>query len=238
MINTAEKQIIKYGNRDLEYNVVFMQRKTIAITVKTDTTIEVKVPLEAESQQVQKKVLNKARWIIKQINYFTQFNPGETTRHYISGETHLYLGKQYRLKIQHAEKNSIKLQKGFFIINIKENTKDEVKKIFTQWYREKAHQHFKSIIEKIYNKLKKYNIDNPQYKIRKMPKRWGSLTKTSTILLNPELIKAPKECIEYVITHEMCHLVHPNHSKEFYKLLTKLIPQWQNIKHKLETKLS
>ncbi|MCK9224118.1 MAG: M48 family metallopeptidase [Candidatus Muirbacterium halophilum] len=238
MINSIERQIIKYGNRNLEYNVVFMKRKTIAITVKTDKTIEVKVPLEAEEYQIQKKILKKARWIIKQINYFTQFNPGETKRYYLSGETHLYLGKQYRLKIKQSEKNSIKLQKGYFIINTKENTNEKVKKIFTQWYREKAYQHFKPLIEKIYSKLKKYNIEKPQYKIRKMPKRWGSLTKTYIILLNPELIKAPKECIEYVITHEMCHLIHPNHSKEFYKLLTTLIPQWQKIKHKLEMKLS
>jgi len=84
---------------------------------------------------------------------------------------------------------------------------------------------------------KSHEIVKPALSIKKMQKRWGSLSKKGVVTLNTDLVKAPKECIDYVVTHELCHLIHHNHSPEFYKLLESAIPQWEEIKHKLELSL-
>ena len=92
--------------------------------------------------------------------------------------------------------------------------------------------------EKLIQKFKKYKVEPSGIYIQNMPKRWGSCTHKGKIILNPELIKAPKPCIEYVIIHELCHLIHHDHTKNFFDLQTKEMPDWQKWKTKLEILLA
>lgn len=112
------------------------------------------------------------------------------------------------------------------------------KKILDQWYKEKAKSHFKDTLDNILPLFKKYRISHPEIQIRNMPKRWGSCTPHGKVILNPELVKAPKGSIEYVIIHELCHLVHHNHTKAFYDLQAQMMPDWKKWKEKLEYSLA
>ncbi len=117
----------------------------------------------------------------------------------------------------------------------KENT--SAKKLLTDWYREKAVIHFEDTLKKILPLFARYDISEPELQIRHMPTRWGSCTTKGKVILNPELIKAPKGSIEYVIIHELCHLIHHNHTKAFYELQESIMPDWKKWKERLENTL-
>ncbi len=224
-----------YGSKTINYKLLYSERKTLEITVQPDCSIIVKTPTNADFPLLENKIRKQARWILKQINYFNQFNPKTPERSYINGETHLYLGKQYRLKISRENKNNVKLIRGFFQITCcNEPTPEKVRKLLDKWYLEKAHLQFNAGLIRCFPKFKKFNFSEPKISIRKMKRRWGCLSYDKKITLNTNLVKAPKECIDYVIMHELCHLKYRNHNRDFYCLLTSILPEWEKIKHKLE----
>lgn len=229
---------VTYGSKNINCQVIKTKRKTMEIAVHPDSSVVVKAPHNADILVIEKKVYKRARWIIKQFNYFRQFNPKTPERQYINGETHLYLGKQYRLRISRGEQDGVKLTRGFFYVTCKESVCTEnVQKLMRKWYLEKAGVQFNKSIDRCWLKFKSPDISRPLLSIRIMKKRWGSLSAKGTIILNIRLVEAPKECIDYVVTHELCHLKYNNHSTEFYTLLETAMPNWQKIKHKLELSL-
>jgi len=235
--NGFEHSVV-YGTKTIDFSLFYRDRKTMEIAVHPDGSVIVKAPLHSEITIIEKKIIKRARWILKQLNYFKQFNPKTPERSYVNGETHLYLGKQYRLKIIMGSKNSVKLSRGFFYITCRETpTPGAVKKLLNQWYLEKARVKFAESMERSWEKFKRQDLEKPILSIKRMKKRWGSLSDKGTITLNIDLIRAPKECIDYVVSHELCHLEYPDHSPDFYKLLDSVSPGWEKIKHKLELSL-
>ncbi len=106
------------------------------------------------------------------------------------------------------------------------------------WYREKAKITFSAIYENAWRNFPITGLSKPSVNIRKLKTRWGSLSKAGTLTLNIDLIKVPKDCIEYVIVHELCHLMHHDHSSAFYGLLERVMPEWERRKRKLEMSLA
>ncbi|PTS87615.1 hypothetical protein DBR27_24325, partial [Flavobacterium sp. HMWF030] len=148
------------------------------------------------------------------------------------------LGRQYKLQIIEDTINEIKIYRGTIIMKTNNTKKEYLEKKMNEWYKEKAIIHFRELLENSLEKFNKYKIEKPFLDIRLMQKRWGSCTKSGKIILNTELIKAPKGSIEYVVIHELCHLVHHNHNKQFYDLQNTLSPDWEKWKEKLEFTLS
>jgi hypothetical protein len=229
------KHSVVYGRKTIDFSLLYCDRKTMEIAVHPDSTVIVKAPAQSDITLIEKKIIKRARWILRQLNYFKQFNPKTPDRCYVNGETHLYLGKQYRLKLAEGTENSVKLSRGFFHITCRnEPTPSATKKLLNQWYSEKAQLQFAESMDRCWQKFNGLGIDQPKLSIKRMQKRWGSLSDKGTVTLNTDLIRAPKECIDYVVTHELCHLKFHDHSPEFYKLLDSVIPGWEKIKHKLE----
>lgn len=232
------KQAVQYGTREISFNLTYSDRKTLEIAVYPDQTVWVTAPNNATSDEIEEKVLKRSRWIMKQKRYFDRFDQPSDNFEFISGETHRYLGRQYRLKviqIDPSDDESVKL-KGQFL-RIRTRQKDETrhtKKLLDRWYREHAVRKFTERFELCLENLQKYNINRPNLELRKMKKRWGSYTPSGKVLLNPDLVKHPTYCIDYVIIHELCHTKYPHHDKKFYRLLNKVLPDWQKRKHKLE----
>lgn len=226
---------IQYGTKVLDCTLEYQERKTLGIKVLPDCTIKILAPTESTIETIEQKVKDKARWICKQLNEFLSYNPLTPTRKYINGETHLYLGRQYRLKIIESNVNEVKLVNGRITVFATTNSKAE--QIVQNWYRTKAELHFNQLLDTILPKFEKFNIEKPELSIRFMSTRWGSCTPKGKIILNPELIKAPKPSIEYVIIHELCHLIEHNHTKAFYDLQEKFMPDWQKWKKVLEYSL-
>lgn len=156
-------------------------------------------------------------------------------KRFINGETHLYLGKQYRLKLHESDVLSVKLAGGYINVCAKDTqNKKAIQRQLKTWYKQKAEQHFNQLFGELKPISKSFYSHEPTLTYRWMNKRWGSCDKRGKIHLNLELIKAPKKCIEYVIIHELCHLKYLNHSTSFYKLLEKTYPDWKATKDRLE----
>jgi predicted metal-dependent hydrolase len=227
---------IQFGSKKIDYQIEYSERKTLGITVTPDMDVLVKAPNDSTITKIEEKLKKKAPWIIKQQSFFLAYHPKTTERKYISGETHLYLGKQYLLKLEESDKESVKL-KGKFI-EVKAHDKSRVKQLVNSWYLEHARSKFHATALPLIEKFKKYKVEPSSIVLREMPTRWGSCTPKGKIILNPELIKAPKGCIEYVIIHELCHLIHHDHTQKFMDLQTKEMKDWEKWKAKLERLLA
>ncbi|WP_369753290.1 M48 family metallopeptidase [Flavobacterium sp. WC2409] len=223
---------IDFGSKKIKYTLLYTKRKTLGITVNPDMEIVVKAPENSAMELVETKVRKRAPWIIKQQNYFLTFHPKLNDKKYVSGESHYYLGKQYRIEVLEDKKNEVSY-KGRYI-QVKTKNKSNVKKLLNDWYRVKSKEKFEAIAAPLIEKFKKYNVEPTGLYMQDMKTRWGSCTPQGKIILNPELIKTPKGCIEYVIIHELCHLVHLSHNQKFFDLQAKECPLWERWKTKLE----
>lgn len=230
------KQKIQFGSKEIIYKLKYQERKSLGITVHPDRSVEVKAPLDTALEKVEEKIRNRASWILKQQSYFLSFEPLTPPRKYVSGESHLYLGRQYRLKIYKSDEEVVKLKRGFFEVHT--NDKYNARTMMKDWYKQRAKLKFLSIAEPWILRFKKYGVEPSDFIIKWMNKRWGSCTPKGRIILNVELMKAPKRCIEYVVVHELCHLVHHNHSNAFFELQTKEMEDWRKWKERLENILA
>ena len=223
---------IQYGATIIDYVIEFAQRKTLSICVNPDSSVCLKAPIDATSKQIQQKVHKRASWILKQKRFFESFGTSTTKRQYISGESHLYLGRQYMLRVRESNVNAVHYQNN--IIEIECRHKKDAGILLQTWYRQRANVKFQEYAQPIIEQFSIYGVKPQSLSIKKMDKRWGYCTIDGHITLNPRLICAPRCCIEYVITHELCHLIYRSHNKEFYALLTKEMPHWEKWKNKLE----
>lgn len=242
-------EAIQFGSRTIDFRLEYSDRKSLGITVTPEMEVLVKAPTDTSMEKVKEKIRKKAPWIIKQQSFFLSFQPKTPQRKYVSGETHLYLGRQYRLKIMNNELetmiNKVRIRGGF--LEVYADNKMEVKALVNNWYLEKAKKKISEIASPLINSFIENNIKKISHNssfitynlsFRNMPTRWGSCTPKGKIILNPELIKAPKGCIEYVIIHELCHLIHHDHTQKFIDLQTKEMKDWEKWKMKLEKLLA
>jgi predicted metal-dependent hydrolase len=213
---------IQFGSRTIDFRLEYSDRKSLGITVTPEMEVLVKAPTDTTMEKVKEIIRKKAPWIIKQQSFFLSFQPKTPTRKYISGETHLYLGRQYRLQIQIGKEESVKL-KGKFI-EVTANERSRAKNLLNDWYLQHARIKFHLIADPLINKFKKYKVEPSSIVLRDMPTRWGSCT--------------PKGKIEYVIIHELCHLIHHDHTQKFLTLQTKEMKDWGKWKMKLEKLLA
>lgn len=226
---------VEYGTQIIYFHFKKVDRKTLGIEVHPDLSIWAIAPLKSSLKEVKALVLKRARWIVKQQHFFEQFLPRTPEREYVSGETHLYLGRRYILRVRKGKTPTVKLIGGELIVYYTtDKSTTAIKHLLTGWYFNHAKCKFDTAIQSALSKFVTYKITYPAIEIRRMKNRWGSCTPNGKIILNPELIKAPARCIEYVIIHELCHLVHPNHNKQFYKLLNSILPESNTLKLKLE----
>lgn len=227
---------IIYGSETIQYSLSFKNRKTLGITVHPDLAVEVRAPENSTIEKVRDKIKKKAAWILEQQSFFLSFHPRITERKFISGESHFYLGRQYVLKVIESDTERVEFSRGRIIVQVKK--KEDAGRILKQWYRKRASIKFPEIAKPLIEKFQKHGVEPKSLQIHEMPFRWGSCTPKGKIILNPELIKAPKACIEYVVTHELCHLVVRNHSRAFFELQTEEMPDWKKWKEKLENLLA
>lgn len=235
----AESSSVEYGNSTICFVMEYSDRKTLGIEVHPDSRVVVKAPHNSPLEAIQTKVSNRARWITKQQQQFAQYAPTLPPQEYVSGEGYRYLGRQYRLKVIESVRETVRLWHGRLEVST-HNPKNSisVENLVNRWYRERAQQIYLERYQYCTHLVAQYGIEHERgFELRTMHKRWGSCTYKGKILLNPMLVLAPKDCIDYVIIHELCHIRIHNHSSSFYKLLETIIPDWQNRKNYLNTRI-
>jgi predicted metal-dependent hydrolase len=229
---------VTFGRNRVEYRLVRAKRKTMEIAVHPDSRVVVKAPWGAKQSNVMAKIKKRAAWILRQQVYFAQFQPRTPARRYCSGETHLFLGRPYRLKVTRGNIDQVTLDGRILLVNIRERiNREKTKTLLTQWYRGHARRIFGEVLKSLWGRFRTNGLGLPSVQVRQMNSRWGSLSPSGILTLKLELVRTPKTCIEYVITHELCHLFHRDHNPSFYRLLEELMPDWKKRKHKLELAL-
>jgi predicted metal-dependent hydrolase len=230
--------MVTYGQEEITFRILYVERKSLEIAVHHDCAVVVKAPVGTAFAEVEQRVRKRAGWIRRQLDYFRQFDPRTPARSYVGGETHLYLGRQYRLKIEGAETEGVKLVGRYFLIQARKGAPAErIKALLLGWYAEKAKSRYQESFDRCWPAFDKLLPAKPRLQVRRMRKRWGSLSRNGLLTLNTDLVRAPRECIDYVITHELCHLQCHDHGPNFYRLLEKVMPDWEKRKHKLELAL-
>lgn len=173
---------------------------------------------------------------LEQIRSLAQFKAQE--KQYVSGETFYIQGRSLRLVVIQASKNSVSSDGVYIYLRIKDPDDIVAKqRIVNRFLDQQCHAIFEKILTELYPLFQKYSVAMPKLRIRDMDTRWGScLAKKGIITLNKRLLEAPRSCIEYVVMHELCHFIHPNHSKQFYDFLTMIMPDWKDRKNKLDAR--
>jgi predicted metal-dependent hydrolase len=227
-------QQVQFGTRAISFTIHYADRKSLGIQVHPDRTVHAIAPQNTCEADVLRKVKQQAGWILKQQDHFASFLPLTPSRRFVNGETHLYLGRQYRLKRVPSDKNGVKVYRGYIEVHTKQDAAEQVEVTLQDWYKLRAKEIFNELFAEILQKNHRFHSKKVTLHTKAMPTRWGSCSPSGRITLNTELVKSPKACIEYVIIHELCHLIQPSHNKRFYSLLNSLMPDWEKWKERLE----
>lgn len=220
--------------------IVFMlerkEIKNINLRIRHDGQIYVSASANTPINLIEAFVSAKHEYIINAVNGFKRTEQKDSDMKYVSGENITLLGKNLRLNIVKDSTEYVSCDGIYITIHVKRPEYINRKKnLLNSWINDCCNTVFTETIQKIHKKFVPYGVGLPNLKIRNMNSRWGSCLPTKGIItLNRRLIEAPKNCIEYVVYHEFCHFVHPNHSKQFYSLLQVMLPDWKESKLLLE----
>jgi len=233
---TGEAGMIRYGEHEIAFSVIRRVRKTLGITVKPDSAVVVAAPMEASPEDIAARVRKRAAWVLRQQGAFGQYLPRTPGKRFVPGETHLFLGRQYRLKVVPDIRNDVTAVRGFFIVHSHHPKHPEItRELLTGWLRKQAMETFRKRLEKALALFPSPEDCRPyQVIVRDLKMRWGSMSPGRRLILNAKLIQAPVDTIDYVIVHELCHVLQPNHGPAFYDLLNRIMPDWRNRKVRLE----
>ncbi|MDR9860394.1 M48 family metallopeptidase [Pseudomonas baetica] len=207
----------------------------LLIKVDPDCRVSVQAPDSANDEEVLLALKKRGRWIYQQLRQFRANSAHVTPRKYISGESHYYLGKQHVLKVIEAPADvpQVRLLRGKLEVSVRQKKAETVREHLRAWYRVRARDVFNRRLKAVLEQTL-WVVDEPPLRIQTMQTQWGSCSPNGRITLNPHLVKTPRECIDYVILHELCHIAEHNHSERFYRLMKQVMPHWEKVKARLD----
>ena len=227
-----------YGDEMIAFSLRRQSSRTVtrvAIPVEPDARVLVDAPDTAPLADVLTAVKKRARWISQHVGAAKARLAHVVPREYVSGESLHYLGRRYRLKvIVNADATVEARMRGAFItVTAPKHAQSTIKSALDAWYRQRARELFADRLAAVAAPLR-WVKQLPPTRLQFMTVQWGSCSPSGRITLNPLLVKAPRECIDYVLLHELCHLLHHNHSPKFYRTLDRHMPNWRAVKEKLD----
>ena len=233
-----EQRFVSCGERTIVYTLTRKKVKNINMRIKPDGSIFVSANRRISSAVTDEFIRQNQAYIFRVLDRFKERqNSIPEPEQYISGESISILGKKLCLEVMEAEKEKVYMDENFLYLLVRD--KDDFtrkEKLVDAWLKKLQIETFEKICRDVYPKFQKLHIEYPQIKIRKMKARWGSCQpQRGIITLNSRLIAVPYACIEYVVLHEFAHLIHPNHSREFYNFVAELMPDWKERKETLNT---
>ena len=216
-----------YGSRIITFNLIYRKRKTMSIEVETTGEVTVIAPVGTSSDDVIEKVKSRAGWIVSK-QYESKFiNDTKINREAVSGESYMYLGRNYSLDIrvdENIDNISVKLFQGKFVVNTYIKDEDLIKKAMENWYREKT---LAKVKERVSYYSSYFNNEVTTVKVKEQKKRWASCTSKNELLFNWRCVMAPVFVLDYIVVHEMCHMEYKNHSKDFWNRVYAVMPDYE-----------
>lgn len=228
-------EIIHEGQRIL-VQVRFDRFRTLRLSVRPEGTVRVRAPFRTSGTQIRAHVESKAAWIVRHLERFRALREAMPQPNaYLSGETHAYLGRNYVLEVSQGERNAVLFSDERCVVTTRFPPRPEqVRALLDAWYLRQARELFHRLIREQQPRFDALGVPRPaRLTIRAMTSRWGTCSCSRTITLNRHLVRAPLECVEYVVVHELCHLRHHGHDKRFYGLLASLMPDWKERRARL-----
>lgn len=227
----------KYNGNTIEYTLTRNAKRNVNFKVKNTGEICISAPRYVNKRDLENMILERAEWLIKNQSKIQNKKHNEIEKH-IHNASQIYLnGQKYYIKLSGGPQNSIHFRDNVLVLQIKEkyrNSQEYIDKYFDQWLKEKMYILTDRLIDEYLLKLEKYHLEKPELAIRTMTGRWGSCTPSKCrIIINKNLIYSPHRCLEYVVLHELAHLVEANHSKKFYAIIEKVMPDWKERKKML-----
>ncbi len=227
---------VKPSTKDFEYAIKRQKRKSIALHVLADASVEVRAPKWVSTRVINDFVDHRSAWVVNQRQ--VQLEKLARRPCFRAGEYHYFIGKQYPLTVNTSKKTTVTLVEGNLLVTVVNPENEiQIEKALEKWYRIQAHSFFEERLFACFESFPDWFQDRyimPELTVRKMRRRWGSCSSSGQITLNLAIIKMPQTCIDYVIIHELCHLYAFDHGKDFYRLLGSIMPSWKQQEQLIE----
>ena len=231
------QRTIQIDGIPLRYSLERKNVKNLNLHVRKDGSVYVSANNAVPEEKIDEFLLSKGTFIRNAQNKFMeQEHYKHLPKQYVSGETFYIQGRALRLKVSQSTKEKILSDGVYLLLEVKDPQNFTQKERLVKKYLDRQCKTvFGEIVDEMYPVFQKYGVAPPILRIRNMDTRWGScLPSKGVITLNKRLLEAPRNCIEYVVMHEFCHFIHPNHSKHFYDFLSMLMPDWKERKKVLD----
>jgi hypothetical protein len=224
---------VKFGSRRIRYELRYSGRRTLAIAVHSSGRIIVTAPLGTSSRDADVRVARRGPWIMRQMRRAGAPQPPEARR-YVSGASVRLLGRDLMLRVRKSRVATVRLERPFLRVFSPDTRESSVEVLVCDWLRYRARQRFTASLERLAPSVLRHPDEFPSWRLVAMTRRWGSCSRRGTISLHPRLLEHPAGCVDYVVLHELCHLRHLGHGREFRTLLGRLLPEWERWKHRLD----
>lgn len=224
---------IQYGNRNINYEIKKGNRiKTVAIHINPTGYITVLSPQSLDEEKIRMILHKKARWIIEKQEQIKKNRNSNSGKQFVSGESFPYLGRYYRLKVMKSiteTEEKCRMVGGRLAVEVNgksdsENGRTAIKKALMDWYLQHAEEKIRERASRFARLIGRWPAS---IKIKNQEKRWGSCSRTGIIRFNWKIIMAPISIMDYVIVHELCHLISPQHSSRFWQKVQSVIPDYK-----------
>lgn len=231
MSGAPERMAITYGDRRITFTVKHTEVRPahVRITVDPGASVAVTAPPDASPREIRAAVRRRASWICR--------HHGPVARGsspWVPGMTVRYLGRRYKLKLVSGPDAEVKLAGSELRVRVPNRDAGLIDNLITGWYRSSAKRYFTRRLDALFSPRLDGGETPPGFQVRRMRRQWGSCSPSGALMLNLDLIKAPRECVDYVIVHELCHRRHHDHGAGFQRLLSRRMPDWEERKAWLE----
>lgn len=220
----------EFGTQRIDFSVVFRKRKTLSIEVEAPNIITVKAPEGTTEDKILETVKTKSKWIVQKLFEIKEMEYRKRIKQYVNGESFIYMGRKYSLQIVLDDKVKLpeaKLIRGKLYVYTYSKDEEIVKQALENWYKDKAKE---KVQERVDYYQQYFDVKPTKVTVKEQQKRWGSCTSKQELLFNWKCIMAPSPVLDYIVVHEMCHLIHMNHSKEFWEQLKRVLPDYEDRK--------
>lgn len=224
---------LTWGQRRISYELIREHRRDLKITVFPDLRVVVRAPEVHPLAHIERRISARRSWIARRLHEFERMPVLAVPRRYVAGESQWFLGRQYRLVVR-AGPAGVTRSAGQLLVSVQRpNSPVWVRRAVEAWYGVEAGRVYRDLVAHVQERSRRLATLTVSVRVRRMRRRWGSCSASGVITLNPLLVQAPRGCIEYVVAHELSHLLVPDHSARFSRVLSQLMPDWEKQRTKL-----
>ncbi|MFT8897134.1 MAG: SprT family zinc-dependent metalloprotease [Acetobacter sp.] len=236
-MQSGKTRVLTYGGEQIRVALLPRSRPGTVLRIKVhpDLTVQAVVPDGTSDADLERALQRKTRWIWQKLRDFRTVQEHATPREYVSGESHFYLGRRHLLKVHHQPDapETVRMLRGRLEVSVQERHALRIQKLLELWYFSRAQDVFHNRLDALLPSAL-WVAEPPALKLQVMRTQWGNCSPGGVVTLNPHLVKAPRDCIDYVILHELCHLKEHNHGAAFWQLLGRVMPDWERHKVRLD----